>query len=207
MEDVIIPPASVATTGLITGSRHNHGDHNNHGNHDRDWPERTTERIKDQLADFERAVTATVVRSELATEKTGAAGVLATSVAAGALGVSVEKTSAANQLTTNVAAQQIQNTLLSNFNGASVQAQTFNAATQLAFATNTAAIQLEAAKNAAANLAALAECCCEIKARILENGEKTRDLINGNQSLNLAVQLADAKNEVLALRLRTPLAA
>jgi len=75
------------------------------------------------------------------------------------------------------------------------------AAINLAVEKTGAAGALAAAMNAAALQAKIAECCCETQRTIAEDGQKTRDLINSLQALNNAVQLVDAKNEVLALRL------
>lgn len=71
----------------------------------------------------------------------------------------------------------------------------------------TAGLVLLAVQNAASLAAAMAqaakeaaECCCETKELIREDGEKTRQLINTYQASNLAVQLVDTKNELLAYR-------
>jgi hypothetical protein len=232
MDSVVIPPASASTNGFIASDndhgRH-HGGHGHHGYQDRDWPERTAERVRGEVFDSERTrneetrdILAAVGREgaagSLATEKNGAAGILATNVASGAIGVAIERTSAAGQLATNVAGQQVQNLALQQFNLLTVQAATNVAATNLAIQVassaglvqavkDAAAAQLYAAQNHAAALAQAAACCCEIKERIREDGEKTRDLVNSFQATNLAVQLADAKQEVLVLRARLPLAA
>ena len=50
-----------------------------------------------------------------------------------------------------------------------------------------------------------AECCCELKEKISDDGQRTRDLINQIERDRQAVCLADAKAEVLALRARLPL--
>lgn len=77
-----------------------------------------------------------------------------------------------------------------------LQAQTFSAAAQLEAVRNTnalsvqadknsAAIQLQATVNASAALAAMAECCCELKELIRGDGQATRDLINAQEVGNL----------------------
>jgi len=66
--------------------------------------------------------------------------------------------------------------------------------------TNAAAAALAAATNTAAIQAALAACCCELKERIGDDGQKTRDLVNSIQASNLAIQLQDAKSAILALQ-------
>lgn len=65
-----------------------------------------------------------------------------------------------------------------NANAISVQADRNWAASNLQAVTFAAAAQLEAQKNAAAAAAQLAECCCELKEKIGDDGLKTRDLLN-----------------------------
>lgn len=72
-----------------------------------------------------------------------------------------------------------------------LQADRLAASSALAAATNTAAIQ-----------SANADCCCEIKSLIRDDGQKTRDLINQIQALNNSVALQDAKNEVNLLKIK-----
>lgn len=209
MDSVVIPPAS--TTGFVSTTGEHHGRHEGHGYSDRDWPERTAERVKGEVFNSERTraeevrdVLESVERSgragELSTEKNGAAGILATNVAAGAVGVAIERTSAAGQLATNVAGQQVQNLALSQFNLLSVQAQTNVAATNLAIQVASSAALVEAVKNAgaaaltaatntAAIQAAIAACCCEQKELTREEAGKTRDLINQNERERLQLRV------------------
>lgn len=193
MSDVIIPPSTVGTTGIIT-------DRNNHHHHGH--PIDTAHFFNSQAH-----VIAAVAKGEVATEKTGAASTLATNVASGTLGVAIEKTSAANQLATNVGSQAVLNLVLQQSNAASVQAEKIAAANQLTTEKIGAAAALLAVQNQAAALAQAAECCCELKELIRADGEKTRDLVAGINAANLATQLVDAKQEILALRVRLPLAA
>jgi len=124
------------------------------------------------------AVNSTAAATQIAVEKTGAANELSTEKVAAALGL-------ANALGfTNT-----QNLLVNGFKDGRYDA-----------CQNTAAIQQVAAFNAAAIQRDLAECCCEIRAAILEDGGKTRDLISSINASNLAIQLVDAKNEILALQ-------
>jgi hypothetical protein len=73
-------------------------------------------------------------------------------------------------------------------------------------AQNAAATALASAVTTAAIQAAIAACCCETKELVRAENGQTRDLINNLQDLNLAVQLADQKAEIIALRLRVPTA-
>lgn len=96
-----------------------------------------------------------------------------------AVNVAVEKTSAAAQLTIEKTAS----------------------ASQLAVEKLGSASQLFAAQNHAAALAQAAACCCEIKELVRAENGQTRDLINSVEANRVRAELADAKNELLAIRL------
>lgn len=115
-------------------------------------------------------------KTEIAVEKTGAANSLA-----------IEKVGAASVLEAQKHAFAL--ALQANLIEARRDMNTGFAAAALAACTNTAAIQ-----------AALAECCCEIKGLIREDGEKTRGLVNNLENLRNAVALVDVKNELNALK-------
>lgn len=128
----------------------------------------------------------------------------------GHLSASIEKNACEGQATTVAQSQQLQNLMIQQANLASVQAQTFFAATNLAIEKTAAAQVLEATKNAAAStllavqnhaaaMAAAAECCCELKELIRADGDKTRDLVTRYNADSLAIQLADAKAKILQL--------
>ena len=55
---------------------------------------------------------------------------------------------------------------------------------------------LQAFQLAAAQAAAAAECCCELKEKIGDDGDKTRELINRLEQARLAVSLVDTKIEL-----------
>lgn len=119
--------------------------------------------------------------NHVAIEKVGAADQIAT-----------EKTAAATQLALSLASSNTNNLLISGFKDGRYDAAVNAAAVALASATNTAAIQ----KN-------IDDCCCEMKAaiddtedKILDDGQKTRDLINQLEDLHHAVELADLKIEL-----------
>jgi len=89
------------------------------------------------------------------------------------------------------------------------------AATQILVQTKADALTLSASQNTATTNAlvnqrfaetdaAMAECCCEIKSLVKEDGEKTRDLVSSIQASNLAVDLVDAKTEIAFLKTRVP---
>lgn len=172
------------TSSSHRGYGFNYG--SNTGNHDL---EHTSERVRGHLTGLERAF------SEQARE----------------VGIAVEKTGAANQLTTEkVAAAALLNSNLSTAQ-LNVQAERIGATTNLAIersfsATNIAveknhaASQLLSVQNAAALAASIAACCCELKEKIGADGEKTRTLVSTQHNADLAIQLADCKNEILALQ-------
>lgn len=210
--DVLVPPNGTNPGFVVNDETTGHRSH--HGHHDVDWPSRTAERIKDTIAGLERSLseqTRDVIEGvsdvSLTVEKIGAAGVLATNVAAGTLGVAIEKTSAAALLATNVVGQQIQNTLLSQFNATNVQQLTFFnalnvqaeknvAATNLAIEKSAAAATLLATQNHAEALRQAAECCCELKELIRAENGQTRELIRDSETQRLRDALAASQNEV-----------
>jgi hypothetical protein len=67
-------------------------------------------------------------------------------------------------------------------------------------AKNASAAMLLAVQNQAASMAALAECCCEIKEKITSDGDSTRTLINSIHTNSLERQLSDAKNALSGLQ-------
>lgn len=75
------------------------------------------------------------------------------------------------------------------------------AAAILAVEKTAAAGQLFAAQNTADIRRDLAECCCEIKELVREEGTRTRELVNSLELSRVRDALADAKNELLAVRL------
>lgn len=114
----------------------------------------------------------------------------------------VEETTGEVKEVVNTNAFRIENLMVREVNLLNVQAERNVAATNLAIEKIAAASQLTAFQNTAQILAAQAECCCEIKELIRADGEKTRDLANQIQKENQAMLLVDAKNEILALKLR-----
>lgn len=76
---------------------------------------------------------------------------------------------------------QLTTTTLQGFNGSAMQLQ--NATNQII-------------SQGTANAAAMATCCCEIKAAIVSDGQATRELINNLNVQNLRDQLATANGKV-----------
>lgn len=73
-------------------------------------------------------------------------------------------------------------------------------ATQLEAAKNFAAIQLEAKQNKFELSQQLAECCCEMKEKLIETASATQQLIQANETSRLRDSLASANSENLFLR-------
>lgn len=63
---------------------------------------------------------------------------------------------------------------------------------------------LTACNNQAATLAAIAECCCETKALIIEKANGTDALIRDLDNQRYRQELQDAKNELLAIKFSKP---
>lgn len=79
-----------------------------------------------------------------------------------------------------------------------VQADKNWSATNLQAQVNSAASTLLATQIAAQAAKEAAECCCELKERIGEEGQKTRDLINSIQASDLRDRAAKAENALSA---------
>lgn len=148
--------------------------HGHYGLTDKDRMHLTSDALNDALRDTVKDIAAV----GLAVEKIGAAGELAT-----------EKVASATQLANALGFTNTQNLLISGFKDGRYDA-----------ASNLAAIQQVAFENACSIKAQLAECCCEIKELVREDGEKTRSLVSTLDNQRLAVNLSDAKAEILALR-------
>lgn len=87
----------------------------------------------------------------------------------------------------------------------SKQASDGFSATLLEMCKNTSAIQMEAFKNKSELAAQLAECCCEMKTKLVETTASTQDLIRSNEQNRLRDALAASTQENLILRLKTAL--
>jgi hypothetical protein len=71
------------------------------------------------------------------------------------------------------------------------------AATNLAIQVSNAAILLDSQKNAAAAALALEKCCCELKEKIGEDGERTRALVSSIERDALRARLAYFESRVI----------
>lgn len=117
--------------------------------------------------------------NHVAIEKVGMTGQITTEKIGAATALAVEKIGAASIL----AVEKI------------------GSANQLQASQNFAALQLQASQNAAALAKDMAECCCEIKELIRAEGAATREQARSIEAARHAVELVDAKNEILALKL------
>lgn len=153
----------------------NRGYHHNYGISDKDRMHLDSDSLNDALRDTVKDIAAVGV----SVEKNGAANQLATEKTAAAGVLATEKNASANQLANRLDFANTQNLLISGFKDGRYDA-----------AVNTAALQ-----------AALAECCCEVKELIREDGGKTRDLVAANEAARIRDDLAAAREENLFLRL------
>ena len=147
----------------------------NHGHGHNDWNGVT---VKDRLA-MDADVSNVSVRDTLvAIEKIGAAGEL-----------TAEKVASASQLANALGFTNTQNILITGFKDGRYDA-----------AVNAAAAALSACQNTAAIQAAIAECCCETRELIREDGEKTRSLVSTLDNQHLAGLLETANAELAIFR-------
>jgi hypothetical protein len=144
----------------------------------------------------------------------GATGVqIASTSAAGVLATNVAGQQIQNLLIqqANLASVQAQ-TLSANAQALAIQ---FQAATNLAIEKTAAAgvllatqfagqAALTAATNTAAIQAQAAECCCELRTAIAADGQKTRDLINGIELSNKEARLVEQNTRIQFLLSKLP---
>lgn len=127
--------------------------------------------------------------TNVAIEKIGAAGILESA-----------KDSALTQSVISDRANSLANLTLNGFNQSRTdlfQGLALASTERVKFAGESA---LTAAVNTAALQASLAACCCEIKALVLSESSAGRDLQRSIEASRSAIDLIDAKNEILALR-------
>lgn len=173
MTDTILTTPAPAYV-QIAGNNH----HGNHGLSDKDRMALNSDFFNNSFYHLGHTVNSTAATTQIAVEKTGAANELAT-----------EKVGAANNLANALGFTNTQNILINGFKDSRYDV-----------CQSTAQIQQLAAFNAAALAKSLEECCCEIKRIVLEEAGKTRDLVSSVNADNLAIQLVDAKNAILALQ-------
>lgn len=176
MTDTTILPTAPAYVQI--SDHHNDRCHN--GISDKDRMALGSDFLNASLSNLSNQVNSNGAANSLATEKVGAANELA-----------IEKTASAIGLANALGFTNTQNLLISGFKDSRYDA-----------CENTNKITMQAAQNHALALAQAAECCCEIKELIREDGEKTRSLVSSINADNLAVQLADAKNQITLLQLK-----
>lgn len=168
--------SNVAPQWMQTKDRENSNydrGYHNHGLSDKDSIRLESNFTNRLLADAAHA-------NEIATEKTGAA-----------TQIGIERTSAANQLATERTFNAIQSSMALNYSSL-LNNQTVGFKDGL----------ITAFQNQAALSQQLAECCCEIKVKIAEDGEKTRALANQINMAELLAKAAVANQENLLLRLK-----
>ena len=188
---------NLSLNGTYTGSIHGHRQSHDYGYGNRDENiyrdvsyHANQVSLGEQIREVNTSVEKNGAANSLATEKLGAAGQLTTEKTTAGLGIqaektaaainlAIEKTHAASQLAVEKTAAANQYTTMVGFKDALLQASV-----------NTSDIRKD-----------IAECCCEMKELILREACATREFVQGLDTLNKAVSLVDAKNELLALRL------
>jgi uncharacterized protein YpuA (DUF1002 family) len=193
MSNTVIVPGPAGTQPTIVtedrddGRRHNH-DCREHfsqqvaASETRRLIEDATESVRSADRRVERQASEVEARSTVEAAKNAAAGILEAAKNAAATQIAQAKDAAATQVLLQTKSD----------------AQTLFLAQN--FATSNALVN-ERFKDTDARLA---ECCCELKSLIKDDGEKTRDLVNSIQASNLALSLADAKAEIIVLKNKVP---
>lgn len=167
-----------------------------------DDPYRPAERLKDAIASSLSQVLEQIGNSVVAVEKNGRSSELAT-----------EKTGAAGQITTERTAAAVasanasnfantQNLLITGFKDGRFDAATLTASILQSQVVGFKDGRYDAAVNTAALQAALAECCCELKAAVASEGDETRGLITSIDGRRADRELVDAKSEATLLKLQ-----
>lgn len=151
---------------FVVETHSGHGDHS-YGNYgscgNQDWPEKTSERVKDSVSGF--FFSASAQAAQRAQEAAVATAGVSKDVAILSKDVVITEGRLAVQVGTVT-----KDIALLNRDMALTEAR----------------LTLVAAQNAAA----AAECCCELKALILQQNGETRDLINSNKIRELELKLA-----------------
>ena len=129
------------------------------------------------ICDVTRDIHKETSDNHVAIERAASAALVATVENAHNIEIAIEKTAAAGLLATKVA--------------------------ELATANQFAIAALTAANNTAAIQAAIAECCCETKALIIEKANGTDALIRQLDADNVRQELQDAKAQILFLQSRS----
>jgi len=171
-----------------------HTDHNEYGYNRYDHGISTKDRLhlsSDALNDALRDTVKDIGLVGVAVEKNGAANQLATEKIGAANQLVTEKVGAAHHNASAASFSNTQNMIVSGFKDGRYDA-----------AVNTASIQERAAINACDIRSQLAECCCELKEVVRNEGDKTRTLISTLDNQRLAGELSDAKNEITLLKLQ-----
>lgn len=162
---------------LITSEHRNH-DHQNHGHHDPEFDMRNG-----VIRDAYKATVRGIERQQKDSSDLG-------------------QLVAASQRETIVALKESLATQYQIEGRMSVQAEKNTAQLGVQAEKLGAAQILEATKNAAAISKQLAECCCELKELVREDGDKTRALLNANLIQDLRDRAAKAETALVAFYTR-----
>jgi hypothetical protein len=130
--------------------------------------------------------------------------------------VQIERDSKELGMAVQTSAQDTRNISLNGFNQArtdlfqgfalaSTERVKFAGDVALTACQSTASLQLTAAANASATLAAIAACCCETKELIRAEAGVTRDLVNSIQKDNVQAALTAALAEINLLKVSSTL--
>lgn len=155
------------------GNNNHHGYHHNHGISDKDATRFEASRNVEATYNTSHA-------TAIAVEKTGAASALATEKVGAAAILDASKNTANILLSAQLAATNSNNAIATGFKDAAILSLTQH---QIA-------------------LAQAAECCCEIKEKIAEDGEKTRILMQQFNTASLLAESTKLANENTLLRFR-----
>lgn len=130
----------------------------------------------------------------------------ALSVEIGKLGhaneLATERTGAFLQRSLGLEFTDVKNLLISGFKDNRYDSAVNTAALQKEIVVTSAASALAAATNTAAIQAALAACCCELKERVRDDGERTRDLMNDQARLEAVRRENKLEQEIFYLKNR-----
>ena len=110
-----------------------------------------------------------------------------------ATAVQAEKLGSAIQVQGNLNTSAIQQNALMFANQSTVQVERVRAELGLQLQTVAAAAELRAQNIASCATAKLAECCCDIKSLIREDGDKTRALVQGIERDALRAELTESR--------------
>lgn len=192
----VIPPD---TKSIFVDGDERHG---GHGYHEGDAPYRPAERLKDAGASQLAQVLDQIANTVVAIEKNGRSGELSTEKVGSANQLATERTAAAvaNANASNFA--NTQNLLITGFKDGRFDAATLTASILQGQVIGFKDGRYDAAVNQASLQASMAECCCELKTAIAQQGDETRALMNAIDGRRADRELVDAKADATLLKLQ-----